>query len=517
LNTELIDTKSFRQPTRDRWLAIITGIVACIIYALTVQRTVSFWDCGEFIASAVILGVPHPPGTPLFLLIGRLFSLLPVAEDISLRVNLVSVISGAGAVGLAYLVTARFLRRWFLQGFQFAGKEVLIIASSFGGAMLLGFAATVWNNAVEAEVYGITLAIFMSIMYAVLVWVDVRYDTLGPKLLIFATYMAVFGLGVHMMVYLAIPGMWLLVLMLRPDYRKDWRIYVGALAMMLVMATGTEAFLWNLLFLMGVSGWWLLAPTAQKRALKGWIAPIWAGLLYLISVVTFPLTMFESYGWGTFDWLATLAIFGVSFVGSFLAVSEEPSVSRRRWGLLGGIVSAAILAWSLQIIIPIRSHQDPRIDENNPETWDTFKGFLERKQYGQTSMAERMFKRRGLWQNQFGRHPRMGFWGFFEEQYVVTGRAFFALFVLGMLPFVVPFIRSGAERAEAFPDRFAVPLFLFVTLLATTAGLVVYMNRATRPTWKYVIETTSLPPALRCSGFAWHWVRPGSPRFSHIA
>jgi hypothetical protein len=93
-------------------------------------------------------------------------------------------------------------------------------------------------------------------------------------------------------------------------------------------------------------------------------------------------------------------------------------------------------------------------------------------------MVERMFNRRGLWQNQFGRHPRMGFWGFFEEQFVMTGRAFFVLFCIGLLPFVAPFVRSGAAQKKGFPDRMAVNLFLILTLLATTAGLVVYMNFA---------------------------------------
>jgi hypothetical protein len=476
LNSELLGSEPFRQPVRDRWLALATGFVALVLYALTVQRTVSFWDCGEFISCAVILGVPHPPGTPLFVLLGRLFSLLPTAADVSLRVNLVSVVSGAGAVGITYLVAARILRRWLLLGFDVPARELLVGAASFGGAMLLGFASTVWSNAVEAEVYGLTLIIFMVIVYCTLWWIDVRYTSVGPRLLVFVSYMAVFGLGVALMVYLAIPGFWLIVLLFHEEYRRDWRVYVGALAMMLVMVTGTEAFLWNLFFLAGVTLFWLTAGSGARRSLSGWIAPLWAFVLYGLFQITLPLEMFHKYGWGTFDWVATIAIFVAATLGGFFARDEDASLSTRRWGLLGGIVTACIVAFSLQAFIPLRSMQNPRIDENNPETWENFKGFLERKQYGQISMVERMRTRRGLWQNQLGRHPRMGFWGFFEQQYALSGPAFIVLFVLGLLPFVAPFLRAGRGRAEDFPSRYGVALCLLITLVATTVGLVVYMN-----------------------------------------
>ena len=460
------------------WMAVATTFLAGIIYFLTVQPTLSFWDCGEFIACASILGVPHPPGTPLFVLIGRIFSILPIGDDVSYRVNLLSVASGAVAVGVAYMVASTFLRRWILRDAQFWGREFVIITGSFCSAMLLGFSATVWNNAVEAEVYGITLAIFMIIMYSSLIWIEVRYTPLGPRLLIFATYMAVFGLGVHMMVYLAIPGMWLMVFMLHEGYRKDWRVWAGALATLLVVGTGTEAFLWNLIFVTGIAVFWRLAPFDQKRKMRAWIVPLWAVSLYLLFSLTFPIAMFEQYGWSPVEWLVSLLIFGACLVGSFVAINEDTARSKIRWGFLTGIGGAALMAFTLQLYIPIRSLHDPKIDENNPETWTSFKSFLERKQYGQQSMVSRMFKRRGLWQNQLGRHPRMGFWGFFQEQYLVTGQPFYFLFLLGMLPFVVPFIRSGAAAKESIPDRFAVYIFLSLTLMATTVGLVVYMNFA---------------------------------------
>ena len=73
-------------------IAVISLLISFIIYAMTMAPTTSFWDCGEFIATSVIMGVPHPPGTPLYLLVGNFFSQLPIFLDIGARVNFISVI-----------------------------------------------------------------------------------------------------------------------------------------------------------------------------------------------------------------------------------------------------------------------------------------------------------------------------------------------------------------------------------------------------------------------------------------
>ncbi|KAB2843333.1 MAG: DUF2723 domain-containing protein, partial [Melioribacteraceae bacterium] len=78
-------------------------LITAFVYFLTVQPSVSFWDCGEFIASAYLMQVPHPPGTPLFLILGRFFSMIPFAENIAFRVNTVSVLSSAFTVLFVYL------------------------------------------------------------------------------------------------------------------------------------------------------------------------------------------------------------------------------------------------------------------------------------------------------------------------------------------------------------------------------------------------------------------------------
>ena len=93
-------------------LAAIVFVFSLIVYILTMAPTTSFWDCGEFIATSVIMGVPHPPGTPFYLLLGNFFSQIPIFDDLGARVNLISPIFSALAVMFLYLIIVQLIEVW---------------------------------------------------------------------------------------------------------------------------------------------------------------------------------------------------------------------------------------------------------------------------------------------------------------------------------------------------------------------------------------------------------------------
>ncbi|MCK4495495.1 MAG: hypothetical protein KAU91_04050, partial [Candidatus Aminicenantes bacterium] len=142
------------------------------------------------------------------------------------------------------------------------------------------------------------------------------------------------------------------------------------------------------------------------------------------------------------------------------------SSKRKAWALAFSIMLVGVVGYSTQAYIPIRSSLNPAIDENDPSDWQSFKAFLERKQYGQQSMISRMFYRRGTWTNQFGIKERMGFWGFFREQFTDKKLWFIPLF-LGLFGIWEQIRRRKREGT--------VLLFL---VSACTVGLVLYMNFA---------------------------------------
>ncbi len=87
-------------------------MITAVVYFMTVQSNVSFWDCGEFIASSSLLQVPHPPGTPFFLILGRFFSMLPFGDNVAFRVNSISVVSSAFTVLFLYLVAVKVIENF---------------------------------------------------------------------------------------------------------------------------------------------------------------------------------------------------------------------------------------------------------------------------------------------------------------------------------------------------------------------------------------------------------------------
>jgi len=374
-------------------------LVSFLVYNWTKAPTISFWDCGEFVASAAILGVPHPPGAPLYILIGRFFTLLPISGDIAVRVNLISVISSAFAAMVGYLIVHRLVDWWTKDKTEWQFRIWKYVGGISGG-LTLAFSRTFWSSAVEAEVYGLAMLFTLLILYLGILWWQRPSETRGNQYLILAAYLGILGTALHMTVFLALPPVMLLVLLADEEKRKDWRIWVSGVVLLLVVAS-LDMFLISL-------GLW--------------------------TVITAVVVFYNPRAFG--------------------------------WRLPLGLALAAVLGFSSQLFIPIRAAQSPPINENDPDDWKSFKYFLERKQYGQTSMIKRAMTRRGQLENQFGRYPRMGFWGFFEKQYGLT-KVFVLLLILGLWGLYESWRKSRSPG-----------IMLAATVFFGTIGLVWYMNFA---------------------------------------
>jgi tetratricopeptide (TPR) repeat protein len=440
----------------DRTNAIIAGFVYAvtfIVYALTVQRGPSFWDCGEMLASSSILGIPHPPGTPLFIIIGRIFSMLPFVDDISYRINYISVISSAFTAMFSYLLAVRLIR-YFVDHKSDAISRLICYVGGVAGAFFAAFGRTNWGNSVEAEVYGMALAMMVAIVWLTVRFYEQRGTASASKAMFLAMYIALLGVGIHMTVFLVVPTCAIFFILNRDAERRHYLVFYSYLILELLLIVlfadgrgGKPAFYF-------VSGLLSIIVFVLLYKRINW------GMLIAVGSASAIMLGFDDYQWIT----PAAALF---FIALGLMARKMNWTIEWKAGL--ALVLIGFLGISVHFFIPIRSAQNPRIDENKPSrNWETFISFLDRKQYGQISMVERMFKRRAEWSHQFGRHAHMGYWSFFEEQYSKGHWSFiFPFFALGLLGCYV-----------AIKKRLEMGLPFLALLLVCSVGLILYMNFA---------------------------------------
>ncbi len=429
-------------------LAALVAVISFIIYRLTVAPTLSYWDCGEFIACAHILGNPHPPGSPLFVLIGRVFDLLHLGADVAFRINLVSVVSSTFSAMFTYLVMVRLVSSWYEGMGNYRLGRLIAYVAGITGALFMAFGETNWNNAVEAEVYGLSMLLMMAMFWLGLIWFDYRYSRQGQRIVLLVAFLAMLSVGVHLTVFLVVPFVAVFFSLKRDATHNDWGVIAGF-------------FIFELLLIMVLTG-----SLSNYRVFLGLSAIAFVGVLfYLRNKIHWPVLLsfaaLSPIMIGFYPFLAGLIIWTVIATLVYFATRKE------LWRLAMLIMVAGAIGFSIHVYIPVRSAQHPVIDENTPSrSFKTFVDFLDRKQYGNISMTERMFVRRGSWENQFGDHARMGFLRFFKDQY--SSEALFPLFfIIGALGMIVMAIRKPSWG------------YIFIALfLIASVGLVLYMNFA---------------------------------------
>ncbi|WP_264552319.1 DUF2723 domain-containing protein [Flavobacterium sp. N2038] len=195
----------------NKWNTIIGWFafaIALITYTLTVEPTMSFWDCGEYIATAAKLEVGHPPGAPLFQMMGAFFAMFATdAQHVALMVNMMSVFSSAFTILFMFWSSSMILKKIVARFTEIdQNNSIVILGSSFVGALAYTFSDSFWFNAVEAEVYAMA-----SLLIALLFWLGLRWEQdmdkpKGNKWLLIISLVVGLSFGVHFMALLTIPS-----------------------------------------------------------------------------------------------------------------------------------------------------------------------------------------------------------------------------------------------------------------------------------------------------------------------
>ena len=325
--------------------------VALITYWLTMEETASYWDCGEFISVSYKLEVPHPPGAPLFLLIGRLFSFLAMGDvtRVAYWINFSSVLASAFTILFLFWSITLFGRKLLKISVSEeipSDKAWLLFGSGVVGALAYTFSDSFWFSAVEAEVYAMSSFFTAFVVWAMMKWDLIEDESKANRWLILIFYMMGLSIGVHLLNLVTIPALGLIY------YFKKYK----------------KPTFWGIVWTLVIS--LLLIFFIDSIIIPGLPSVAGAFEIYFVNSLRLP------FGSGVIVFSAILIgalIYGI------IRTQKKGNVILNTF-----LVSTAfiLIGYSSYAVIVIRSNEKPPINENDPSDVMSFVRYLKREQYG---------------------------------------------------------------------------------------------------------------------------------------
>jgi len=327
----------------------VVFLIASFVYFSTIEQTVSFWDCGEYIATAYKLEVGHPPGAPLFQLFGRIFTLFAAqgTSEVAVAINIMSALCSSFTILFLFWTITAFGRKLFLNNENEIelGKLIAVLGSGIVGALAYTFSDSFWFSAVEGEVYAMSSLFTAVTFWCIMKWEEEADKPHASRWLVLIGYLIGLSVGVHLLSLLTIPAMGMIYYFKKYEYTK-----AGAI----------KAFVSSMIILGLVQG--VIIPGAVSLISKF--------ELFFVNTIGLP---FNS---GTIIYF--LAIIGAITFGLIYTKKHNKAV----WNtaILGMMM--LLIGYSSFAILVIRSNANPPIDENNPEDAVGLLSYLKREQYG---------------------------------------------------------------------------------------------------------------------------------------
>ncbi len=345
-----MEQSSFKK--KELILSVLVFITALITYIATLEPTVSFWDCGEYISTSAKLQVGHPPGAPLFQMLGAFFSMFATSPSkIAYMVNLMSAIFSALTVLFLFWTIIHILIKYILKKDNLNSlQQLLVLGSATVGALAFAFSDSFWFSAVEAEVYAAAMFLTSVLFWLGLKWIDSLDRPRGNKWLILMTFVIGLSFGVHFMVLLVIP----------------------AIGMMYYF------------------------KTARNITPKSFIVAnaVVFGILLFIFKLLLPWTMkffsfFEIFFTNTFGlpFNTGTIIAGLVTIGIFYYLLKKANEKNNT--LMEAVVLSVLfilIGFSTWIMLPIRANANTVINENAPTSARELLAYYNREQYGETHL-----------------------------------------------------------------------------------------------------------------------------------
>ncbi len=369
-------------------------------YTLTLEPTVSFWDCGEFISASYRLQICHPPGAPLFLMIGRVFSLM--ASDpskVAFWVNMVSAVTSALTVMFMFWTITHLAKKIMSKNGEAleTWQSIAIMGAGAVGALTLNFSDTFWFSAVEAEVYASSSFFTTLTFWCILKWENVANERHSNRWLVLIAYLIGLAIGVHLLNLLVIPAIVYVYYFKKYTPTRNGFIWASAIA---ILAIGIVQFG----IIPGLPG---LATKLDYLAVNSFGMNFNSGALILIVLLVTLIASFLQYTHtqSKNSLYIAVASYGILVLSSFVINTSLTGLIV--WGIITGalyfiifqrkaamdVVNLVVLCFSFVIIgyssysmIIIRSLANPPIDMNDPEQPFSLLSYLNREQYGENPL-----------------------------------------------------------------------------------------------------------------------------------
>jgi len=321
-------------------------MAATAVYMMTLEPTMPFWDCGEFIASAYKLEVGHPPGAPLFMLIARLFSAFVGVENVPYAINSLSAVSsGLTIMFLFWTITHLAKKMVDKDGDQSDNKNLIIFAAGLIGAFAYTFSDTFWFSAVEGEVYAMSSLFTAVVFWAILKWESEADEPSNLRWIILIAYLMGLSIGVHLLNLLAIPAICFVYYFKKYPFSWKGVAITSGVALGLLFLMQTVILIWSI-------------------QIAAWFERI------------FTNTFGMPFNTGVF-------FYGLILIGGLVALIIFSK--KRGWVAVNTLtwsIAVALIGYTTFATIVIRSQADTPMNENKPNNFFALVSYMNREQYG---------------------------------------------------------------------------------------------------------------------------------------
>jgi tetratricopeptide (TPR) repeat protein len=321
-------------------------MAATAVYMMTLEPTMPFWDCGEFIASAYKLEVGHPPGAPLFMLIARLFSAFVGVENVPYAINSLSAVSsGATIMFLFWTITHLAKKMVDKDGDSSDNKNLIIFAAGLIGAFAYTFSDTFWFSAVEGEVYAMSSLFTAVVFWAILKWESEADEPSNLRWIILIAYLMGLSIGVHLLNLLAIPAICFVYYFKKYPFSWKGVAITSGVALGLLFLMQTVILIWSI-------------------KIAAWFERI------------FTNTLGMPFNTGVF-------VYGLILIGGIVSLIIYSK--KRGWVAINTLtwsIGVALIGYTTFATIVIRSQADTPMNENKPNNFFALVSYMNREQYG---------------------------------------------------------------------------------------------------------------------------------------